>query len=151
MKKINATITVFALISFLTMGGFSAIAQDNQSSEAKKNTNGPKITFENTTHDYGTIYQGDNGECEFVFKNTGKEPLVLSNVQGCCGVSVLEWTKDPVMPKKTGSIKLRYYTSRPGTINREVTVTSNDPDNSIIKIKLVGKIEAKPAEDATGN
>lgn len=30
------------------------------------------ISFEKTVHDYGTIKQGGNGECEFVFKTQVK-------------------------------------------------------------------------------
>jgi len=35
------------------------------------------IIFEKTTHDYGTLVQGGNGNCEFVFTNKGKTALLL--------------------------------------------------------------------------
>jgi hypothetical protein len=46
------------------------------------NPNAPNLTFEKTVHDYGTIANGADGGCEFKFKNTGKEPLIISNCQG---------------------------------------------------------------------
>ncbi len=46
-----------------------------------ENPNAPVITFKETVHDYGTIEQYADGNCEFVFTNTGKEPLILSKVK----------------------------------------------------------------------
>jgi len=51
-----------------------------QNSQAN-NPNAPVATFEKLVHDYGTIEQHADGNCEFVFTNTGKEPLILSNVR----------------------------------------------------------------------
>ncbi len=45
------------------------------------NPNAPVATFEKLVHDYGIIEQHADGNCEFVFTNTGKEPLILSNVR----------------------------------------------------------------------
>jgi hypothetical protein len=45
------------------------------------NPNAPIATFDKMVHDYGTIEQHADGNCEFTFTNTGKEPLILSNVR----------------------------------------------------------------------
>ncbi len=52
--------------------------QDNQQ---EANPNAPVIEFDKLVHDYGTIAQNANGNCTFKFVNTGKEPLILSNVR----------------------------------------------------------------------
>ncbi|MDR2085047.1 MAG: DUF1573 domain-containing protein [Bacteroidales bacterium] len=120
----------------------------NDTKKNAKNAKPAQITFDNLVHDYGTMKVGADGECVFTFKNTGKEPLIVSKVQGCCGVSVLDWTKDPVMPKKTGTIKLRYNTKRPITINKTVTVFTNDPEQPEIKLTLKGQIVEDTTTDA---
>jgi hypothetical protein len=89
--------------------------------------------------------QGDNGECEFKFKNTGKEPLILSNVYSSCGCTVPSWPKEPIMPGKSEVIKVKYNTSRLGTINKKVTVISNAVNNPI-ELFIKGNVSAKPAE-----
>ena len=61
MKKALSLLIVMAFV-------FSAIAQENASKPKKVKE--PEITFESLVHDYGNIQQGDNGTCEFVFKNT---------------------------------------------------------------------------------
>jgi hypothetical protein len=49
---------------------------------------GPKIEFMKETHDYGTVKYGADGSCTFEFKNTGNEPLIISNAKGSCGCTV---------------------------------------------------------------
>ncbi len=57
------------------------IAKQQQSNEQANNPNAPVIEFDKTVHDYGTIEQNADGNCVFTFKNTGKEPLILTNVR----------------------------------------------------------------------
>ena len=45
------------------------------------NPNAPDIKFDKLVHDYGTIAQNGDGNCRFRFVNTGREPLILSNVR----------------------------------------------------------------------
>ena len=104
-----------------------------------------EITFESLEHDYGNIYKGDNGECEFVFKNTGKAPLQITNARASCGCTVPSWPKDPIAPGKKSIIKVKYDTNRLGTINKSITVTSNAVNNSVV-LHIKGNISEKPAE-----
>lgn len=93
---------------------------------------GATIKFEKELHDYGTIQQGADGGTEFVFTNTGKEPLVISNAQGSCGCTVPEWPKEPLAPGQKASIKVMYDTKRVGNFQKTVTVTSNGSETPVI-------------------
>ena len=54
----------------------------------------PVITFEKTEHDFGKINEGDGRvSTEFVFKNEGMAPLILSNV-----FRSFSWEKRPTAP-----------------------------------------------------
>jgi len=123
---------------FFAVSGLNATAQD-----AKKGGKAPEITFDYLVYDYGTIYEGDPGECEFRFKNTGKEPLVLSNVTATCGCTVPDWPKDPIMPGRTATIKVKYTTSRIGGINKTITVISNAPDSPRVDLRITGNVRKK--------
>ena len=113
--------------------------------EKKSKTKVAEITFESLEHDYGNIYKGDNGECEFVFKNTGKAPLQITNARASCGCTVPSWPKEPIAPGKKSIIKVKYDTNRLGTINKSITVTSNAINNSVV-LHIKGHISDKPAE-----
>ena len=52
-----------------------------QSNPQAENPNAPVIEFDKMVHDYGTISQNADGNSTFTFVNTGKEPLILSNVR----------------------------------------------------------------------
>lgn len=57
------------------------VSKENQTNPQVDNPNAPVIKFDKLVHDYGTIAQHTDGNCEFKFTNEGKEPLILSNVR----------------------------------------------------------------------
>lgn len=90
------------------------------------------IKFESTVHDYGTIEQGSDGSCQFVFTNMGKTPLVLSNVRASCGCTVPTWPREPILPGKDAVIKVVYNTNLVGSFNKSISVNSNAKNNEVI-------------------
>lgn len=101
------------------------------------NPNAPKITFKEEVYDFKEVPEGPQVTHEFVFTNTGKEPLVLSNVRASCGCTTPSWPKEPVLPGKEGTIVVTYNTQgRPGPFTKTVTITSNaDVPEKVITIK----------------
>ncbi len=109
----------------------------------------PEIYFEKTTHDFGTInYQGD-GTCEFTFKNTGKEPLLLTNVKASCGCTTPTWPKEPIKKGKKGIIVVKYNTKIIGSFTKSIRVYSN-AKTTPVTLKITGTV-AKPETSATKN
>ena len=106
------------------------------------------MQFENDNHDFGNVPEGTMATHEFKFKNTGKQPVVIANVQASCGCTTPDWTKTPVAPGKYGIIRAMYSSAgRPGTFNKTVTVTSNATEPSkvlTIKGTVLTKDEIKP-------
>ena len=98
-----------------------------------------KIEFKTDTIDYGTIEKGSNGVRVFEFTNTGNAPLIISNVSSTCGCTVPSWTKEPVMPKATGKIEVKYDTNRVSPIRKTITVISN-ADTPTVALKIKGDV-----------
>jgi hypothetical protein len=105
------------------------------------------LTVEKETYDFGNIAEGTQATHEFKLKNTGDQPVVISNVQASCGCTTPAWTKDPILPGKTGMVKAVYNSEgRPGSFNKSITVTSNAASPSMIlfiKGVVVSKSDAK--------
>lgn len=118
------------------------ISFDSNAQKSKVN-NQPKIVFETTSHDYGSIFAGDEGEVDFNFKNEGRIPLLINNVVSSCGCTVVKWSKDPILPNQQGVIKVAYNTNIIGDIKRSITVSTNDQSQSRIVLILTGKVELK--------
>lgn len=148
MKKILLTFGLAALTIF------SVQAQENKTDNAViTNPNAAVMTFNDDVIDYGTIEQGADGVREFKFKNTGKEPLVISNATGSCGCTVPTWSKEPILPGKSGVISVKYDTKRLGAINKSVTVTSNATEaTKVLRIKgnIIAPKTSPVIEGATG-
>src|SRR5688572_22762725 len=89
--------------------------------------NGPVISFEKKTHDFGDIFQGDKVEETFKFSNTGTEPLILTNVQVTCGCTTPKgWPRDPILPGGKGELTIAFNsTGKMGKQNKVVTIVSN--------------------------
>lgn len=105
------------------------------------------ISFAETEHDFGEIQEGEKIVHEFTFKNTGKEPLVISKAQGSCGCTVPDWPREPIPVGGEGTIKVQYDSRGKGKTvaeggraeNKRVTITANtEPVNTYLYIK--GKV-----------
>ena len=88
---------------------------------------GPIITFEKKTHDFGDITQGDKVEHIFTFENTGTEPLVITNVEVTCGCTTPKgWPRDPILPGEKGELTVSFNTvGKIGRQNKPIVVISN--------------------------
>ncbi|MGB5273102.1 MAG: DUF1573 domain-containing protein [Flavobacteriaceae bacterium] len=123
MKKI-------VLVLFIGLLGFSLTAQDKAA----------KIEFKTETIDYGVIEKGSDGVRIFEFTNTGNAPLIISKVSSSCGCTIPNWSKDPVMPGKSGEIQVKYDTNRVNPIRKAITVISN-ADTPTRVLKIIGEVK----------
>lgn len=87
-------------------------------------------------------------DTDFLIKNTGDKPLIISKVQASCGCTTPEWSQDPIMPK-TVPIRsgMQHYNCILLFI-KIIEVYSNDPANSRSVINIKGTVEANTATAA---
>ena len=135
MKRFLTILSVVILATALSC------SQSNNGNSDKKAA--AEITFQETEHDFGTIEQHSKAEHAFIFRNTGKEPLIVNNVQTSCGCTVPDWSRDPVGKKKLGLVKVHYRTEVPGSFTKSIRVYSN-ASNSPVVLKITGMVVAKP-------
>lgn len=109
--------------------------------------NAPKMTFEDTTVDYGTIEQNGEPFRVFKFTNTGNAPLVITNAKGSCGCTVPTYPKEPIAPGATSEIKVRYDTSRVGPFTKRITINTNEGEEPVV-LTIKGTVEAAPEAPA---
>ncbi len=163
MKKVIFTLSSVLLFTLFANGqqtekaGTAAKQAEGQpviQSPAKTNvatpTNGSlaEMTFETDVHDFGTIEYAGNGTYEFKFKNTGKEPLIISNAKGSCGCTVPTYPKDvPIKPGESNVIKVTYDTKRAGNFTKTVTITSNAKTSEKV-ISIKGVVQPAVVEEA---
>ena len=135
---------VIALVFLVCLG--LAISVQAQSKDAKapaKTTytgTGAEIEFEKKVVDFGTLKVGDVKVVTVTYKNIGKKPLILDDVISSCDCTEVEWSKAPVMPGKTGTIKATYTAKNEGLISKRITVLSNANTDRVI-LQLKGEVK----------
>jgi hypothetical protein len=121
----------FKLFPFIFFLAVSAYSQQGSST----------IGFEAEQYNFGKIYEKDGKvHHDFIFTNRGQEPLIITNVRPSSGISVLQWTRSPVMNGETGTITVEFNpVNMPGRFNRSITVNSNGSPSSIM-LRLLGEV-----------
>lgn len=91
---------------------------------------GPVMSFSETKHSFGFIRQGEIVSHEYTFTNTGDGPLIISECEVACECTKVEFPKEPIAPKGTGTIKVTFDSkSAIDRQEREVIVKSNATDS----------------------
>ena len=130
MKKLLFVMT-------LAFMAFSVQAQE------EKEVDGPVITFEESSKDFGDIKQGDKVAHTFKLENTGNAPLIISNVAATCGCTVPSWPKEPIAPGKTAQIKVSFNSAgKMGKQNSVVRIYSNATE-PIEKVSMISNVLPK--------
>ena len=96
----------------------------------------PQMKFETTSHDFGTISQGERVTTQFKFKNTGGSDLIISEAHGSCGCTVPDYPRKAIPPGGEDVIKVEFNSEgKQGKQEKTVTLTTNcEPPNMILTI-----------------
>lgn len=139
--RLIVAITLF-LVAF---NSNQAIAQVVTSPNAVTNkTSNASIKFENTSHSFGNIIEGQIARYDFRFVNTGTEPLILSNVNASCGCTTPKWPREAIGPGKSAIITAEYNSQgRPGTFTKSIFVKSNGGD---VTLTISGNVVKEPEQ-----
>ena len=136
MKMIKISMLVLAL----SLMSFSAIAP-LKSITSVTGTNifaaaASTIVWKAETIDVGQIPQGTPKAIVYEFKNTGKTSVVITSVQGSCGCTATDYTKEPVLPGKSAKITATYNAANKGGFTKTVTViTSAESTPKVLTLK----------------
>ena len=102
------------------------------------------ISFSEKLHDFGTIKEVNGAvSYDFEFVNTGKAPVLIKNVESSCGCTSPQWSKEPVLPGKKGSVRATFEPKdRPGYFDKTITVYSN-ATTPMVELKIKGSVEGR--------
>ncbi len=113
--------------------------QENLIAEAKKNPT-TTIVLKESNFDFKDVKKGDVVDHKFEITNTGKNPLIISEVKPGCGCTVPEYTKEPIMPGKKGFVNLKFDSSSfDGMQSKSADVYAN-VENMPIKLSFSANV-----------
>lgn len=118
--KISILASIFGLMSFTVL--------PTPVSNTFKTVVASPVVWKSETIDLGEIPQNKPKEVDFEFKNTGKTPVIITNVKASCGCTATDYTKTPIKPGETATVKATYNAAAKGAFSKTVTVTTNAED-----------------------
>ena len=142
---------VFLLTFYSLLTAFAIHAQSNTvtvpypAAVAKPET----LLLKEPAWSFGKIPQGRPVIHVFDIQNTGKEPLLLENVQASCGCTTPEWSRDPIAPGATVPIKVGYNAYSEGNFNKTITIFYNNGQTKALTI--TGEVYKLPPTAAPEN
>ncbi|PIQ20920.1 MAG: hypothetical protein COW65_12200 [Cytophagales bacterium CG18_big_fil_WC_8_21_14_2_50_42_9] len=111
--------------------------------EIATSADAPAMTFTETTHDFGTIKEGEVVNHIFAFKNTGKSPLVIESASSTCGCTVPEVPKEPIAPGAEGKISVQFNSAgKGGTQQMKVISIKANTQPEITQVNIKANVAA---------
>lgn len=100
---------------------------------------GGVIELDKSVHNFGDLLlESGPVSCTFTIKNISQKPIVIYNAVTTCGCTKAEWTKEPIMPGKTGTVSATYSNDEgPYPFDKNITVYMSDPKKPVI-LKMRG-------------
>jgi len=79
-----------------------------------------------STHNFGTIKEGDIVQHDYVIANVGDKPLFIANVKTSCGCTAPSFSKEPIAAGEKGIITLEFNSSgKSGSQKKGALIVSN--------------------------
>ncbi len=102
-----------------------------------------KITFEQTSYDFGEVTEGEVVIHDFKFTNTGKVPLLITDARSTCGCTVPDWPKAQIAPGESSVISVQFNTTNKlQQQQKPITITANTYPSET-KVYLNGYVHPK--------
>lgn len=119
----NKFYKIYRIISFFIMPLFLVSCGLSINKDSLDKTT---ISFVDSNRHYYPIPQGKKLTVYYSFKNTGKNPLAISEVQSSCGCAVASFSDRLIGPDAEGAISLEFNSNKNiGYVKIYVTVVAN--------------------------
>lgn len=112
----------------------------------------PSIACDNPIQDLGKLSDDKPVPCEFVIKNTGRQPLIIKKAKPSCGscIKVVSFPQEPILPDEDGILHATLLVKRlkKGPVKKTLAIFSNDPQQPVFILRVQADIKKAPKEKA---
>lgn len=106
----------------------------------------PRLQLEEREHDFGKMKRGEIRSHVFRFINSGAGELQIHGVAASCGCTAILLSDRRIPPGGTGQIQVTFRALSVGeSIEKGVTLRSNDPQEPVTKLKILASVPPKVA------
>jgi hypothetical protein len=148
----SVTSARYAWAADLPSGGSALLGEQ----PAAPSAGTPKAQVVEPAYNFGTALSGPPLDHVFMIKNVGNAPLEIRNVSASCGCTAAKPSKNILAPGEVATISASIDTRfEQGHNLSVVTLTTNDPANPALQLKIEGVIKpqvaAQPMDIDFGN
>ncbi|REC47112.1 hypothetical protein DRF67_12470 [Chryseobacterium pennipullorum] len=141
MQGTETVITDSTAVEAPVMADSTAAPVAGEAAAPVSNQPSTSIALSESNFDFGKIKKGDKVEHVYEVTNTGKNPLVISEVKPGCGCTAPDFTKEPILPGKKGKITLHFdSTNFDGNVQKFADVYAN-VEKAPIKLTFTANIQ----------
>ncbi|MBD1426328.1 DUF1573 domain-containing protein [Sphingobacterium arenae] len=143
MNILKSFFICFAFAALVSCGNAGNKEEQATDTTASDLVQGGKIEFEESVYDFGEIKEGEVVDHVYTYTNTGTAPIILSQVSASCGCTTPSYTQTPVLPGKSGEVKVSFDSNgQVGKQQKIVTISSN-AENRVTTVQLKGEVLSK--------
>ena len=98
------------------------------------------LSCENPTYDFGTAIGQEEIVHEYILKNRGDKPIVISNIKNCCGTQSTVIPME-ILPGSNAVCKTVFSTrNRYGPQEKQILIASNDREHPYFELRMIGTL-----------
>jgi hypothetical protein len=141
MKRMLLAVTLVSILSFSCTGVDNTY--DPNAAMLTDTTRYTTIQWLDSVVNFGTVNMGEQVTVAFRFRNTGNQPLFLTNVKAGCGCTVPDYTTNAITPRGEGVVTGAFNTNKvqPGEARKSIFVTTNTRNNTNHTLIFTGVIK----------
>jgi hypothetical protein len=136
MLSLSAYCKPFFIFLFLIFA-FSVDAQTAKAQPKPKKK--VEMTFDKELIHLGKVKRGDSRKFDFVFTNTGIDPIEIDIISSC-DCTTLDWPRKPIKPGQKGIINVTFDSTKKEiseTIDIDIYLKNIDPKTGYRTLKIV--------------
>lgn len=101
----------------------------------------PRVEVDQPVFDFGVMDASATGRHEFKLTNTGDAPLTLQTGDTSCSCTLSDLKKDSLLPNESTTVAVEWKSKGgAGGYRQTATITTNDPDRSMVTLTVKGRI-----------
>lgn len=116
---------------------------------AEKKATTETLILKEKSYDFGKIPQGRPVTHVFEITNKSDAPVFIENVLTSCGCTTPEWSREPIQPGATTTVKVGYNAATEGYFSKSITIQYNG--NQVQTLVISGTVYKTPATSAPLN
>ena len=121
---------VLVLITFIVMSFKSLYSQ-------------AKLEIDDAKKNFGFVKKGEVVKLDYMIKNSGNEPLIITSVEIACSCTTVDYPKQPIAPGKSEKITIIFDTKTVYDRQDRVVFLKTNDNKGTTKLRYKGVVLVK--------